>query len=53
VKSLAARLYSASGQVELGIRTLEEYKKTIDPEKTEALKSVDERIAELRKKLQP
>lgn len=53
VKSLAARLYSASGQIELGIATLEEYRKTIDPEKTEALKSVDERIAELKRKLQP
>jgi hypothetical protein len=53
VKSLASRLYSAAGKVELGIATLEEYRKTIDPENTEALKKVDERIAELKRKLQP
>jgi hypothetical protein len=53
LKSLASRLYTVSGQVELGLTTLESYKKTISPENTEALKKVDERIAELKRKLQP
>lgn len=51
VKSLASRLYTAAGQLELGLSTLEAYRKTLDDE--EAIKKVDERIAELRRQLQP
>lgn len=51
VRSLAARLYTAAGQYELGISTLEEYRKTLSDEKSQRL--VDERIAELKRKLQP
>jgi hypothetical protein len=53
LKSLAARLYTLNGQIELGLSTLESYRKTIDPENVGALKKVDERIAELKRKLQP
>lgn len=48
VQSLAARIYSEEGEIELGISILENYRKSLKDEK--ALKSVDQRIADLRKK---
>ena len=51
VKSLAARLYTAAGQLELGVSTLEAYKKTLTDDA--AIKKVDARIQELRRQLQP
>ncbi len=52
VKSLASRLYTLTGQIELGLSTLESYRKTLDGNE-EAIKKVDERIAELKRQLQP
>lgn len=49
LESLAARLYSESGQIEIGISVLENYRKGVTEE--EALKSIDKRLSELRKKL--
>jgi tetratricopeptide (TPR) repeat protein len=49
VQSLAARLYTKAGQIELGIQSLENYLKGI--EKPEARESVEKRLAELRKQL--
>lgn len=50
-RSLAARLYTHSGQVELGLSVLESYRKTMDESNEDAVKQVDKRIAELREKL--
>lgn len=46
VRSLAARLYEKSGQIELGVTTLESYKKTLKDEK--AIADVENRIAKLK-----
>lgn len=46
VKSLASRLYQKSGQIELGIATLESYKATLTDEK--AIAEVNKRIENLR-----
>ncbi len=51
VKSLAARLYTVAGQVELGLSTLLEYRKLVE-DNEEAVKSVDKRIEELKAQLQ-
>lgn len=50
LNSLAARLYSKAGQLELGIQALETYLKSLD-DKPEAQEEVKKRIAELREKL--
>jgi hypothetical protein len=49
LESLAARLYSEAGQIEMGISVLENYRKGVTED--QALKSIDKRISELRKKL--
>jgi hypothetical protein len=46
---LAARLYTKSGQAEIGIKTLEEYRKGLTDEKDIA--KIDVRIAELKKQM--
>lgn len=51
VKSLAARLYTAAGQYELGITTLQNYRKSLKDD--DSIKKVDARIAELKAKLHP
>ena len=48
--SLAARLYSRSGQLQLGLLTLTQYRQTLD-EGTPAAKDVDKRLAELKAQL--
>ncbi len=50
-RSLAARLYTVGGQIELSIGVLEQYRKSIDPENKEAIMQVDSRLRELRDKL--
>lgn len=49
VRSLAARLYSRTGQIELGIQALEAYLKTVDKEDARA--SIEKRIADLKAQL--
>jgi hypothetical protein len=46
----AARLYSKTGQMQMGIVTLENFRKSLT--KPEQLKEVDRRIAEMKKQLQ-
>ncbi len=50
VHSLAARIYSRAGQLELGLESLLIYRKTLD--NPVAIKQVEARIAELQKQLQ-
>lgn len=50
VRSLAARLYTRAGQLELGLSTLEAYRKMITDE--EQAKPIDRRIRELRAELE-
>lgn len=49
LSSLASRLYSKSGQLELGLSTLTVYRETLSDEKT--IKEVDKRIAEMKREL--
>lgn len=51
LRSTAARLYELEGQAELGLRVLEEYRKTIPEDRVEALKVVDKRIADWKERL--
>ncbi len=51
LRSLASRLYTASGQIEMGLSVLESYRKTLSEDNVEGIKAVEERIAELREKL--
>jgi hypothetical protein len=46
LRSLAARLYTRTGQLELGIVALENYRKSFT--KNEQLKAIDERIAKMK-----
>lgn len=50
VTSLASKLYTKAGQLELGLNTLMAYRKAVE-EHPDAVKKVDARIAELRKQL--
>lgn len=50
VISLASRLYTRAGQIELGISTLEAFKKFAEGNK-EAVEKIDKRIAELKAQL--
>jgi len=50
LRLLAARLYSKTSQIELGLQSLESYRKLVE-DKPEALARVDKRIADLRQKL--
>lgn len=50
VKSLASRLYTKSGQVELGLNVLQSYRAQVEGNKI-AEQDVDKRIAELKKQL--
>lgn len=52
LKLLASRLYSKTGQIELGLANLVAYRETIkDKDNKAAFERVDKRIAELREKL--
>lgn len=50
LKSLASRMYTRAGQVELGLSVLENYRQLVEGNKV-AEKEVDQRIQELRRKL--
>ncbi|MGE4133157.1 MAG: tetratricopeptide repeat protein [Bdellovibrionales bacterium] len=50
LRALASRVYSKTGQLELGLRTLLSYRETIKDDE-ERLKTIDERIADLKKRL--
>lgn len=51
IRSLASRLYSKAGQVEMGLSVLVDYRRTLDPKNEEGVRAVEERIAELKLKL--
>ncbi len=50
-RSLASRLYTVDGQVALAISVLENYRKSLDEDNLDGKRMVDQRLAELRRKL--
>lgn len=50
-RGLASRLYTAGGQLELAIASLETYRKSLDPNNEDGIKMVEKRIVDLRAKL--
>jgi hypothetical protein len=51
IRSLASRLYSSVGQLELGLSVLMSYRKTLDFQNQEGIRAVDRRIADLKAQL--